>query len=506
MDQDFDTVDVGPIQKHLKNLYSEREYRQRYQRLDYYKPTPKQIECHNALFRRLSVRAGNRSGKTTFAAAQTAMHSLGRYPSWHQGHKFLVAPKIERSVSFNAWLIGPTGVAVRDVIQPLLIGGLTQSELGTGLIPLSALGGQILLSRGTPGLADAFEVRRDDGTLARISLKTHEMDREAFQGAAVDWTLLDEDPGKRGEEIWPELLARSIGVNGYTLHTATPLAGVSPIRQFFRDGGEDRGEVRMSLYDNTYLTPEDIKAAESQYSERERATRLFGDDLPGYGAVFNFDEASYLHDMRPEDVPDYWLWINAVDFSHFGLSSQAHPFAFISCAIDPATKILYVMHALRIKQQLPPVHVAAIRKWDAWDAPCSWGADGHQKDSSGVAFNRIYRDLGLPMRGTHAVLPTGGVNLEAQFALMETMFAQGRLKIARHLTELRTEIRDLHYNKNGEYVPENDDLASALRYAVMDMKHARMLGNSTFGGNPWARQDSNGGLCKGLDFDIFTGR
>jgi hypothetical protein len=331
------------------------------------------------------------------------------------------------------------------------------------------------------------------------------MDRQSFQGDACDLIILDEDPGRKGGEIWPELTARIVGTGGRIVHTATPLAGLSPIRQFFREGGKpDRGELRMSIYDNTFLSPDDIRIAEQSYSERERATRLQGDDLPGYGAVFNFDEASYLHDMRPEDVPEYWKWINGIDFSHHGLSSQAHPFAFVSCVIDPASNTLYVMHAIRIKQQLPPVHVAAIKKWGAWDAPCAWpGADGHQRDASGNSFSSNYRSLDIPMRREHATLREGGYSISATLALMESMFATGRLKIARHLIELREELRDLHFDKNNEYVAEADDIASALRYAVMDMRFARGLG-SREDGTRSTRRGSGEGLALNVDFDLFA--
>ena len=166
---------------------------------------------------------------------------------------------------------------------------------------------------------------------------------------------------------------------------------------------------------------------------------------------------------------------------HHGLSSTAHPWAFVSCVYDPTSETLYVMHALRIKQQLPPVHVAALRNWGAWDAPCAWGADGNQRgNDKGDTFSSIYRNLGVPMRSTHATLRHGGVSLEATFALMEGMFAQGKLKIARHLIELREELRELHYEESAsgapKYVALDDDLASALRYAVMDLRFAKTLG------------------------------
>lgn len=503
---DEQTIDGNAIYKHTKKLYSEREYRQRFARLDFMQRTPKQIDAFNDAHRFLSVRAGNRSGKSEFAMMFSACALLDRFPSDYTGYRF-VRPKIVRNVTFNEWIIGPDGTTVRDVQQAKLLGGLTQDELGTGWLPLDALRHPITLSRGVSGLADKALVTRDDGTLASLKFLTSQQDRQSFQGDAVDLIILDEDPGKRGEEIFPELIARTVGTGGRIIHTATPLAGLSFIRRFFREGGKaDRGEVRMSIYDNTFLSPEDIRIAEASYSERERATRLMGDDLPGYGAVFNFDEATYLHDMKPEDVPEYWLWINAIDFSHGGLSSQSHPFAFISCAVDPNTQTLYAMHALRIKQQLPPVHVAAIKQWGAWDATTSWPADGHQRaDTTGQTFASVYKSLGLNLRGSHATLKTGGYGLEATFALMESMFATGKLKIARHLLELREELRDLHYDKNNEYVAENDDLASALRYAVMDMRHARMLG--VMRGNFFPGGANKNGPAKGLDdWDIWSGR
>ncbi len=468
-------IDGNAIYKHTKKLFSEKEFRQRFERLDFMHRTPKQIEIFDSKYKFLNVRAGNRSGKSEAACMYSACALLDRWPTDYAGFNF-VRPNIARTVTFNEWMIGPTSVSVRDVQAAKMIGGLTQDELGTGWLPLSALRHPITLSRGISGLADKVLVTRDDGSLASLSFKTQEMSREAFQGDAVDLIVLDEDPGRKGGEVWPELTARIIGTGGRILHTATPLAGPSPIRKFFKEPGHpDRGEIRMSIYDNTFLTPEDITTAESSYSEREKMTRLYGDDLPGHGAVFGFPEDTYLHDRQPEDIDPYWKWINGMDFSHFGGSSQSHPWAFVSCAVDPATGAIYVMHATRIKQQLPPVHVAAMKKWALWDSPCSYGADGHQRDSSGSTFAGIYKSLGIPMRQTHATLKGGSVSLEASIAIMEQMLATGQLKISRRLTELRAEIRDYAYDENNKVIAEDDDLVSALRYAVMDARYAQVM-------------------------------
>ena len=521
MSDDQITIDGNQIYRHMKKLYSEKEYRQRYNKLDFYKPTDKQRECHNNTSRYLLIRAGNRSGKTTFACAETAYQLLGMRPSWHQGF-WAPRPKIARSEDFAAWMIGPTSVVVRDVMQAQILGGTTQDTLGTGWIPLSALRHQLIFSRGISGLVDKVSVTRSDGKLATLSFKTQEMSADAFQGSAIDLIILDEDPGKAGEQMLPELLARLIGTGGRFIHSATPRAGGNTaLRKFFREQNRpERGEIRASIYDNSYLTPEDIKAAEGQYSERERMTRLYGDDLPGFGAVINLTEETYLHNLRSDQVPAHWPWINGMDMSHFGLSSQAHPWAFVSCCLDPSTFTMYVMQALRIKQQLAPVHVAALKKWENWDAPCAWGADGNQRDSSGSTFAGIYKALGVPLRSTHATLKDGSVSLEATISLMEMMLSQGKLKIGSWLTELREELRDWHFDDNNKVVAEQDDLVSALRYAVMDQRYAKVLGDLQRepSGRPWSgaqwamhnarqRQASQGQYARGTvnrdDFNVL---
>jgi phage terminase large subunit-like protein len=502
MAQDEEFIDGNAVFRHAKKMYSEKEYRQRYQRRDFFVEHEAQRRAFTDTHKFLNVRAGNRSGKTTYVAVEASYQLTGTAkPKRLQGFVHPVS-KIDRGpFAFRCWMIGPTSVVVRDVLQAQILGGVTQDTLGTGWLPLSSLRHQITMSRGIANLADKVMITRDDGSLADLSFKTHEMDAAAFQGDAVDLVILDEDPGRKGEFIWPELVARIIGTGGRIIHTATPRAGLSPVRKFFKEAGHpERGEVRMSIYDNTYLSPEDIATAESSYSERERATRLFGDDMPGAGAVFNVSEEQYLHSLRPEDVPSYWLWINGIDFSHFGMSSQAHPWAFVSCCIDPATGTLYVMHSLRIKQQLAPVHVSRAKDWGAWDAICAYGADGAQATASGDTFAGIYRKEGLPLRMTHATLKDGSVSLEATIYQMEGALASGQLKIARHLMELRGEIRELAYDDNNKIIAEDDDIVSALRYAWMDRRYAKHLPNSEEG----RRQKGQVIMAKGIDdWDIW---
>ena len=84
-------------------------------KLDLYKPHPKQLLFHSlggdpAITDRLLM-AGNQLGKTMAAAAETAMHLCGYYPSWWKGKRFDHAVK--------GWVGCETSQAARDAAQRL---------------------------------------------------------------------------------------------------------------------------------------------------------------------------------------------------------------------------------------------------------------------------------------------------------------------------------------------------------------------------------------------------
>ena len=67
----------------------------------------------------------------------------------------------------------------------------------------------------------------------------------------------------------------------------------------------------------------------ARYKANERATRAYGADATGEGAVFEIPEDAIKHSRDPATFPWYWPWLWAVDFSHGGMSAQAHPFAAV---------------------------------------------------------------------------------------------------------------------------------------------------------------------------------
>ena len=113
-----------------ETLTSEKKRRRTEDRLNYYKPYPKQIafHCGGADRRERLLMAGNQLGKTLAGGFEAAMHATGFYPDWWQGRRF-DRPTI-------GWACGVTGEVVRDTVQRVLVG--RSGEQGTGAIPKDA--------------------------------------------------------------------------------------------------------------------------------------------------------------------------------------------------------------------------------------------------------------------------------------------------------------------------------------------------------------------------------
>lgn len=102
-----DEVEQGPdpndVRRHARKMFTERQYRQKYRRLDFYEPNRKQLEFHNTVMPERMLRAGSQQGKTHAGGAQMAMDLIAVYPEWYQGRRFLNPPKIERPYEFVGW-------------------------------------------------------------------------------------------------------------------------------------------------------------------------------------------------------------------------------------------------------------------------------------------------------------------------------------------------------------------------------------------------------------------
>jgi phage terminase large subunit-like protein len=179
--------------------------------------------------------AANRIGKTeSIGGYEMVLHMTGRYPAWWEGRKF------DRPVS--AWAAGDTGKTTRDILQMKLLG--PPGEFGTGLIPKADL----IKTTAKAGVAEAIEVitvRHATGGESRLTFKSYDQRREAFQGSEQDVIWLDEEPPL---DVYTECLLRTMTNNGMTMLTFTPLMGMSETVLSFMPNGEVQEQASGSKY------------------------------------------------------------------------------------------------------------------------------------------------------------------------------------------------------------------------------------------------------------------
>jgi len=327
------------------------------------------------------------------------------------------------------------------------------------------------------------------------------MDRRAFQGESVDEVWLDEDPSRDTDTIYGECLARLAATRGRIIATLTPVLGLSPLRKRFKErAGQQCSEILMGLDDALHISSDQQAEILARYSEAERATRAYGSDLQGEGAVFTIPVDAIKARIDPAEFPPYYRWLWGSDFSHGGMSASAHPFAAVLLAHDPMSHTVFVVHAVRMHRALPALHVQTIRAHPCWDAPFAYPHDGNRAAdlATSTSFAGMYRKLGLNMRPTHATFRDGSIALEAGITEMEQRFATGRLKVAAHLTEWFDEYIGYH-RVDGLVHKVDDDLLSATRVGIMDLRFAKPLGpNGLFRRQPEAT------IAEGTDFDVFN--
>lgn len=507
-----DGPDPNDVRRHAKRMYTEFQYRQKYRRIDFYKPNNKQRLFHNTIARERMLRAGNQQGKTHSVGAEMVFHALALYPEWPDsaftGRKFLTPPKIERPYDFIGWAGCTTSSTTRNGIQAKLLGDFkSQGGLGTGLIPLDNIT-RVGMARGIDVFVDTINLTREGGGPAIIRQKTYEMGREGWQGEPVDVIWLDEDLGTDAgkQDIYGECLARLTTTDGIIMISMTPVPGATEMRKRFKAKTSGTAEINMNVNDTLvsnggHIPDERLPELLSQYKESERATRLYGADMQGEGSVFDFPVDGIKHRLDPADVPLHWPWLWGMDFRHSGSISTGHPFAAVLACWDRDSDTIYVMHVERMLG-LASSHVVAMKAYPRWEAPVAWPHDGGRGGSvvSGDTLAQTYKKLGLNMRPTHATLPEGGFDFEGGLRIMENRFGAGKLKIAAHLHAWFDEYAGYH-RKNGLVVKVDDDLLSATRVLCMDIRFARTVEQFT----AYRRSRQRGQRPPGTDFDLHTG-
>ncbi len=461
------------------------DYRRTYQKFYDFAPYPKQMEflALGRIKRERLLIAGNQNGKTHTGAFEAAAHLTGLYPDWWRGRRFDKPTK--------GWVAGETSLVVRDVQQKKLCGepGVDE-EFGTGMIPKDLFVDKPSLARGITDAYDTIQVRHVSGGVSVARFKSYEQGRTKFQGESIDWGWADEEPP---EDVYAELLTRTVATGGMCFMTFTPLKGRSSVVMRFLDEPDDyRGVTTMTIDDALHIPAAERAKIIAAFLPHEREARARGVPTLGSGRIFMTPE-TIITEPPIEYIPEHWVKLWGIDFG------IGHPFAAALLLWDRDNDVIHVHHAYRVADALPIQHAFAMKQIGA-AVPVAWPKDGADREkSSGEPLAAAYKKHDLRMLSEHATWPDGKLSTEAGILEMDDRMRSGRFKVAAHLSEWFDEYRFYH-RKDGQIVKMKDDLMSATRVGVMMKRFARAV---TLGSKAPPR--ITGDTADGMDFDIFTG-
>ncbi len=433
-------------------------------KIDFYRPYPWQAEFHAAGVshpERL-VLAGNRTGKTFCAAAETAYHLTGVYPDWWQGRRF-DSPVL-------VWVGSVTNEASRDIVQKELIG----DPVGTGAIPSHLMDGKPKYKQaGVQGVADTIKVKHVSGGSSTAVFKTYEQGWRKWQGAAPHVVWLDEEPSQKKEEkgIFSEALTRILTTKGIIYATLTPLLGMTELVRHFMNPPSDGIYLRTATWDNSpHLDPQETARMLKSYPDHERETRALGVPMMGEGKVFTVAEDKIR--ISPIEIPNHWARICGIDFGSAG--SGGHPSAAAWMAWDRDGDVIYVYDCYRVREETTAYLAEAIKGRGQW-IPCSWPHDGLKTGpNSGLALWKHYRQHGVKMLSLSARYDNekgGGQDTEPIVVEVLERMMTGRFKVFSHLDVWFEEFRNYHRD-GGRIVAVNEDVLKATFYGVMMRRYA----------------------------------
>lgn len=484
------------IEKGLKEISK----RKKFSRLDFYEPYPKQQQFHDLGLtkRERLLSAGNQNGKTWCGGAEAAYHLTGLYPDWWLGRRW-PRPTI-------GWVAGVTGESTRDNPQRVLCGRISDGW-GTGMLPYNVVNWKldVSMARGVADLMDTVLVKHVSGGFSQLQFKSYEKGRQKWQGDTIDWIWNDEEPP---EDVYSEGLTRVTATRGMVYITFTPLQGptqvvnrfLSPKPEELEIAKRDRGHVNMTIDDAKHIPPEERESIVAGWPEHEREARKNGTPMLGSGKIFKCPESQIKCDPFP--IPVYWRHMWGLDFG------QDHPFAAVAMAWDVDTDTIYVYHTIRMSDKTIVQQAAAMKALKGGDMiPAAWPQDGHVRREFGGELTpvaQIFRAKpnGIKMLAEHAKHPDGSNSTEAGLLLMDERMKSNRFKVFSNLDEWWAEYR-VYHRKEGQIVRLNDDLMSATRVGVMQIRSAKAVLYDPMRGLGPRRQ---GELAEGVDFDLFTGR
>jgi phage terminase large subunit-like protein len=446
------------------------------------------------------LRAGNQRGKTITAAYKTACHLTGIYPDWWEGVRFTKATR--------GWVAGAGGVLVRDGPQEKLCGRSRGGEatLGTGMIPRDLFEGKPSLGHGVTGLYDTIFVKHVAGGISSATFKSYDQGVEKFQSEPLDWIWLDEEPPM---DVYEECVTRTTATQGVVYVSLTPRRGWTPLlKRFLREKTPSRVDIHMLHDEAKHITAEMHAVMLQSWQAHERAARSDGIPTLGSNAVFEdvaeeslavplvLNGADVLH-MGNVVRTEHWYKLWAVDFG------IGHPFAAVLLAWDKDYDVIYVLGGFRMTGALPKAHADRMRSIAA-GVRVAWPHDGTQRDKgSGEPLAAIYGREKLPMLPDHATFADGGYSTEAGIMEMLVRMRSGRFQVAAGFGDWWDEFRS-YYREDGIIKKVDDDLMSATRIGVMQIRSARQGAIGYRPQSAIAAERTHSVMPAGHDYDLWS--
>lgn len=469
----MEALSTEPLRELLRE-FEQLEFEKRTNRLATYNPYPYQLAFHNAKgfetnepAKQRFLMAGNGTGKTFSAAAETAIHATGVYPEWWEGTRFNHPVQV---------IVGAkTNDAAVKVVQKELFGEIMdKTELGTGAVPLEHINTTFKMKPGVPGaISDVLIKHVPTGRWSKISIMSYDQKPKAFMGTRFDVGWLDEEPPV---EIWSQFIRGTLSRKHAILYiTATPEEGMTQVvLNFTNDLKPGQALLTATWDDAPHLSAEEKEQRLAAFPPHEREMRSKGVPMMGTGLIFPFAEEDLV--VVPFDIPVHWPQIDGIDFG------WNHPFAAVKLAWDRDTDTVYLTAEYRVKGNIPTQHADAIKKWGDW-IPVAWPHDGlNTEKGTGSQLVQEYSDAGLNMlqkKATNAPDAMqgekegeGGNSREKALLDMYNRMENGKFKVFSTCRLFLEEVRMFHRDEKGKIVDLMDDLISATRYAHMMLRHA----------------------------------
>ena len=186
----------------------------------------------------------NRIGKSAIGGFITALMVTGEHPTY------------KSPVNGRAWIVGPDSKMIEAVERPYF----------EQFIP------KRYIENGKFNGKHNYWTFNSDGRHWEVWFKSCDSGRKKFQGDAVDFAWVDEEPLKDG--IFSELEMRLIDNQGIWLMTATPVEGTRWLKETL-----DRDDVfytMAGMRENPYIPLEEIEKVARQLPKDERDVRIEG--------------------------------------------------------------------------------------------------------------------------------------------------------------------------------------------------------------------------------------